>query len=103
MAKQQHVALVTGAGRNIGRTIVMELAGRGYNVIVNGLSNREAVESVAEEARAAGVEATPILADVGDPDAVRTLAEAALEAFGKVDVVVNNAAIRPQAAFLEMQ
>jgi 3-oxoacyl-[acyl-carrier protein] reductase len=103
MSKQQHVAMVTGAGRNIGRAIVLELARRGYNVIVNGLSNREAVESVAEEARASGVEATSLLADVGDPDAVRTLAEAALEAFGKVDVVVNNAAIRPQAGFLEMR
>jgi 3-oxoacyl-[acyl-carrier protein] reductase len=102
MAKKQHVALVTGAGRNIGRAIVKEMARRGYNVIVNGLSDRDAVESVAEEARASGVEATSILADVGDPDAVRIMAAAALKAFGKVDIVVNNAAIRPKAAFLDM-
>jgi 3-oxoacyl-[acyl-carrier protein] reductase len=102
MAKKQHVALVTGAGRNIGRAIVKEMARRGYNVVVNGLSDRGAVESVAEEARASGVEATSILADVGDPDAVRIMAAAALKAFGKVDIVVNNAAIRPKAAFLDM-
>lgn len=102
MADQKHVALVTGAGRNIGRAIILELAVRGYDVIVNGRSDRAAVDSVAEEARSLGVRAESFLADVGNPSAVTELADAALGAFGKVDVVVNNAAIRPQSPFLEM-
>jgi 3-oxoacyl-[acyl-carrier protein] reductase len=97
-----HVALVTGSGRNIGRAIILEFARRGYAVIVNTIANREAGESVAAEARALGVEALYLQADVGDADAVRALAEQALAKFGKVDVLVNNAAIRPQKPFLEM-
>ncbi len=102
MTDQKHVALVTGAGRNIGRAIVLELAGRGYDVIVNGRTDQSAVDAVAEEAQALGVKALALLADVGNPTAVRKLAAAALETFGKVDVVVNNAAIRPQTPFLDM-
>ncbi len=102
MAELEHVALVTGAGRNIGRAIVLELARRGYKVVVNGRSDQKAVDAVAEEARALGVEAVAALADVGDSGSVAALAEAALAAFGKVDVVVNNAAIRPEKPFLEL-
>ncbi|MDX1512286.1 MAG: 3-oxoacyl-ACP reductase family protein [Gammaproteobacteria bacterium] len=102
MPDRGHVALVTGAGRNIGRAIVLELAGRGYDVVVNGRADRAAVDAVAEEARALSVRAEPLLADVGDPSAVKQMAARALEVFGKVDVVVNNAAIRPESPFLEM-
>ncbi|MDX1528149.1 MAG: 3-oxoacyl-ACP reductase family protein [Gammaproteobacteria bacterium] len=103
MAELQHVALVTGAGRNIGRAIVLELARRGYSVVVNGRSDQNAVDTVAEEARALGVEAVAVLADVGDSKAVSELAKGALNTFGKVDVVVNNAAIRPEKPFLELE
>ncbi len=103
MAELQHVALVTGAGRNIGRAIVLELARRGYRVVVNGRTDQNAVDAVAEEARALGVEAIAVLADVGDSKAVAELANAALNAFDKVDVVVNNAAIRPEKPFLELE
>ena len=60
------VALVTGSGRNIGRATVLKLAGEGADVVVNARSNREEAEAVAEEARALGVKALPILAD-SDP------------------------------------
>ena len=102
MAELEHVALVTGAGRNIGRAIVLELARRGYKVVVNGRSDQKAVDAVADEVRDLGVEAVAVLADVGDSGAVAALAETALAAFGKVDVVVNNAAIRPEKPFLEL-
>lgn len=102
MADIKHVALVTGAGRNIGRAIALEFAKRGYDVVVNGRADRAAVDAVAEEARALGVKAQAVLADVGDPASVKNMAAAALDAFGKVDVVVNNAAIRPETPFLEM-
>ncbi len=102
MAKPEHVALVTGAGRNIGRAIALELARRGCKVVVNGHTDRKAVDAVAGEARKLGVEALSVLADVGDSGAVRALAKSALDAFGKVDVVVNNAAIRPEKPFLQL-
>ncbi len=103
MAELQHVALVTGAGRNIGRAVVLELARRGYRVVVNGRTDQNAVDAVAEEARALGVEAIAVLADVGESKAVTQLADTALNAFDKVDVVVNNAAIRPEKPFLELE
>ncbi|HEY5701737.1 MAG TPA: 3-oxoacyl-ACP reductase family protein [Gammaproteobacteria bacterium] len=102
MTEKNHVALVTGAGRNIGRAIALELAGRGYDVIVNGRADQAAVDAVAEEARALGVKAESVLADVGNPLEVKNMAGAVLESFSKVDVVVNNAAIRPESPFLEM-
>lgn len=102
MANNEHVALVTGAGRNIGRAIVLELARRGYSLVVNGRSDQNAVDAVAEEARGLGVNAIAVLADVGDSKSVSGLAAAALDAFGKVDVVINNAAIRPETPFLDL-
>ena len=102
MTEKKHVALVTGAGRNIGRAIALELAGRGYDVIVNGRADQAAVDAVAEEARALGVKAESVLADVGNPLEVKNMAGAVLESFSKVDVVVNNAARRPESPFLEM-
>ena len=63
------VALVTGSGRNIGRATVLKLAGEGADVVVNARSNQEEAEAVAEEARALGVKALPILADVRDESA----------------------------------
>lgn len=103
MAQTEHAALVTGAGRNIGRAIVLELARRGYRIVVNGRTDRKAVDAVAGEARDLGVEAIAVLADVGDSRSVAELATTALDAFGKVDVVVNNAAIRPEKPFLELR
>ena len=103
MAESEHVALVTGAGRNIGRAIALELARRGYKVVVNGRNDQAAVDAVAGEARDLGVEALAVLADVGDSGSVKSMAKAALDAFGKVDVVVNNAAIRPEKPFLELE
>jgi len=102
MSLAGHVALVTGAGRNIGRAIALELAARGAAVVVNARRNAAEAERVAEEARRLGVRALAILADVGRPDDVRRLAEHALGEFPVVDIVVNNAAIRPEQPFLEL-
>jgi 3-oxoacyl-[acyl-carrier protein] reductase len=96
------VALVTGGGRNIGRAIVLALAARGADVVINTRSRVDRAEAVAEEARKHGRRALVVAADVGDADAVRAMAARALGEFGAVDIVVNNAAIRPERAFLEM-
>ncbi len=102
MSQNSRTALITGSGRNIGRACAMVLAKQGFNIVVNGSSNRENCESVASDVRATGVEAHVIMADVGRPEAVKELAATALQKFGRIDVLVNNAAIRPNAGFLEI-
>ena len=102
MRLEGHVALVTGGNRNIGRAIVLALASRGCHVVVNASRSRDEAEAVAAEARAHGVKAQTALGDVGRAEDVRALAQRALAEFGTVDIVVNNAAIRPAADFLTM-
>ena len=102
MALNGKVALVTGSGRNIGRSIVLALAKEGADVVVNARSNRKEVESVAEEVRALGAKAIPLLADVGNREQLEAMLDQALAEFGHIDIVVNNAATRPHKPFAEM-
>ncbi len=102
MAKGGRTALITGSGRNIGRGCAHYLARAGFNIIVNGSSNRTACERVADEVRAIGPDAHVAIADIGDKSAVEAMAEDALKTFGRVDVLINNAAIRPVRSFLDM-
>src|SRR5205807_5035341 len=95
------VALVTGSGRNIGRATILKLAGEGAHVVVNARSNQQEAEAVAREARDLGVKAVAVLADVGKKSEVQALAAKALSEFGRVDILINNAAIRPHKPFTE--
>lgn len=94
-------ALVTGAGRNIGRGIILEYAKCGANVVVNARSNRDEAEAVAAEAEALGVQALVALADVGDHTAVKAMVDQAIAKFGAIDMYVSNAAVRRRQAFLD--
>ena len=102
MSIRGKTAFVSGAGRNIGRAVALELAARGCNVVVNGLANREACEETARLAREKGVEALVAMGDVGRSEVVAEIAAAALAKFKAVDIAINNAAIRPQKPFLEL-
>jgi 3-oxoacyl-[acyl-carrier protein] reductase len=93
------VALVTGAGRNIGRAIALALAEAGASVVVNGRSNAQAVEAVVREIEARGGGGLAAMADVADEAAVSRMVAAAADRFGRIDVVVNNAAGRPEQPF----
>ncbi len=93
------VAIVTGAARNIGRAIALDLAQAGARVVVNALSSAAAAEETAQAIRDAGGEAIVHIADVTDEAATQGLAEAAMAAFGGVDILVNNAAIRRETPF----
>ena len=88
-------ALVTGAGRNLGRSIALSLAEAGAAVVVNARSNREEAEAVVREIEASGGQAIVHLADVGDVAAVGAMVDEASRRFGPVDILVTNAAIRP--------
>jgi 3-oxoacyl-[acyl-carrier protein] reductase len=96
------VALVTGAGKNIGREIALTLARDGAAVVVNGRRDAAAIGAVAAEITAAGGQAVPVLADISDEAAVARLAAEAAQAFGGIDICVANAGLRRQTAFLDI-
>src|SRR6185312_17188839 len=96
------VALVTGSGRNIGRATVLKLAAEGAHVVVNARSNRAEAEAVAREAEALGVRSLAVVADVAQRDQMEAMAKQALDAFGRIDILINNAAIRPHKPFTEL-
>jgi 3-oxoacyl-[acyl-carrier protein] reductase len=102
MAPSARTAFITGAGRNIGRAIAIDLARRGVNVVVNGQSNRQICEAVAREVADQSAEALVVMGDAGQEGEVKRMAGEALARFGTVDIVVNNASIRPSKPFLEM-
>jgi len=96
------VALVTGAGRNIGRAIALTLARDGATVVVNGRADGAAIEAVAAEIRAGGGRALAHLADVSQEAAVAAMAEEIAGSLGGLDILVCNAGLRRQTPFLEM-
>jgi 3-oxoacyl-[acyl-carrier protein] reductase len=95
-------AFVSGSGQNIGRAIAVHLASSGCNVVVNGSHNQEAAEETAALVTAAGARALVTMGDVGSAASVAAMAKRALEEFGTIDILVNNAARRPHKPFLEM-
>lgn len=102
MAQQRRTALVTGAGRNIGRAVALGLAADGFNIVLNGSADRAACDAVAEAVRGHGVDALVAMGDVGSAEECARIAAAAIARFAAVDVLVNNAALRPAKPFLEM-
>src|SRR5246127_3951512 len=96
------VAIVTGAGRNIGRAIALALAQGGAAVVVNARSNRAEADAVVREIEAAGGKAVVHIGGVADSGAVQAMADAAVKQFGRIDILVNNAALRREKPFAEM-
>ena len=85
------VAIVTGASRGIGRAIALALARQGNDVVVNYASSAEAAREVVEAIQQIGRDAVAVQADMSDIDAATVLVETAMEKWGRVNVVVNNA------------
>lgn len=96
------VALVTGAGRNIGRCIALTLARQGFSVAVNVRTSVQEGQSVVDELKTMGVPALLVPADVTDPTAVRGMLLHIESVFGRLDALVNNAAVRREFAFEDM-
>jgi 3-oxoacyl-[acyl-carrier protein] reductase len=93
------VALVTGAGRNIGRAIALSLASGGAKVAVNARSNMAEARGVVEEIKALGSDGEAYVADVAEPTQVQAMVDAAIKRFGRLDILVLNAAIREHVHF----
>jgi len=88
------VALITGSGRNIGRATTLKLAREGAHIVVNARANQSEADL--------GVKSLAILADVAKKNEVDALAARALDEFGRIDILINNAAIRPHKPFTEV-
>ena len=102
MSVEGKVAIVTGSGRNIGRATALELARRGASVVVNARSNQEEANAVADEIAAMGGSAIVAIADVGVQQEVNAMVDAALAAFGRVDILINNAGLRAADSITDM-
>src|SRR5260370_20145536 len=96
------VTIVTGAGRNIGRAIALALAAGGASIVVNARSNRADAEAVVREIESLGSKGLVHLGDVADNAAVQAMADMAVKHFGRLDILVNNAALRREKPFAEM-
>lgn len=96
------VALVTGGGRNIGRAIALDLADAGAAVAIVARSDAVAAAAVVAEIEAKGGQALSVLGNVADEADVARLFHTVLERFGRLDVLVNNAAVRNEVPFEDM-
>lgn len=96
------VAVITGSARNIGRAIAIALARAGAAVVVNARTSAADAEKVASEIQAAGGRAVARIADVTDPDAAASLIGTAVDRFGRLDIVVNNASVRREVDFAQL-
>jgi hypothetical protein len=102
--QERRVALVTGASRGIGRHIALALAAHdGCRVVVNYASSADAAEAVVAEIKAAGGDALSVKGNVASPADVDALFKSALDMYGRVDVVVNNAGITRDTLLLRMK
>ena len=96
------VALVTGSARRIGRSIALALAQRGAHVLVHSQTDRASAEETARQIRALGVEAQVFLADITQPEQVQALVQHAIDTWGRLDILVNSAAIRRPVKFEDL-
>ncbi|CAI7675545.1 unnamed protein product [Penicillium pancosmium] len=96
------VAIVTGSSRGIGASIILKFASRGADVAINYISSKEAAESVAAQARAYGVRAITLKADVSSETEVPAMFETLMKEFGRLDIVVSNSGIEHFGSLTEV-
>lgn len=93
MSSDKRVALVTGAARGIGSAIALDLADQGAEVAINYRSRQDAAEEVAEKIQEKGNRVLLVKADIGNEKQVKTMVDRVAEEFGRIDILVNNAAV----------
>ena len=103
MIEEGRVAVVTGGGRGIGRAVAVRLANEGANVAISYRSNDTAAEEVAQEVRAAGARCETFKGDVASPGDVDALFKGVGEAFGPVEILINNAGLTRDNLMMRMK
>ena len=101
MSLENKVAIVTGAATGIGRAIATRFAKEGASVVVDYVGPDGTAADVEKDISSFGGKSIAISADVSNPDHVQTLIDGAVKAFGKLDIVVNNAGIEKKFAFVD--
>ena len=99
---RKRTALITGSGKNIGKAIALKLASEGINIILNGSENKSNCEEVAEIVNRHDSKALICMGDIGKKEEIDKIVKDAVDQFGAIDILVNNAAIRPESNFLKM-
>ncbi len=101
MTLKGKVAIVTGGNTGIGKAVVLALAEQGANVVIDYVSNEQATTDLEKQVRALGDKVIGVEADVSKVDDLRMLIDRAVEAFGRLDVMVNNAGIETRTSVLD--
>ena len=101
--EERKVVLVTGGSRGIGRAIALKYAENGYNVIINYVSSKTDVIELEKEFSAKGIESLILKADVSNVNEVEGLVKNAIDKFGRIDVLVNNAGITRDGLLMRMK
>jgi glucose 1-dehydrogenase len=101
MALKDKVAIVTGGNSGIGRAIVVELARKGASVAIDYIAHPEATKALEDEIGKAGGRSIGVQADVSKPADLQKLVDAAVKAFGRLDIMVNNAGIETRTSVLD--
>jgi glucose 1-dehydrogenase len=101
MTLSEKVAIVTGGNSGIGKSIVLALAAQGANVVIDYLFNPDATGALIKDVEAMGVKAIGVQADVSKVDELQKLVDAAVTAFDRVDVMVNNAGVETRTSVLD--
>ena len=99
---ENKTVFVTGASRGIGKEVALKFADNGYNVVINYVSSKTNVEELKAEFENKGVKALIMQADVTDKEAIEELVKKAIEEFGSIDVLVNNAGITKDNLLMRM-
>ena len=100
--EERKTVLVTGASRGIGKEVALKYAENGYDVVINYVSDKTDVISLEKEFKEKGVECLILKADVSKQEEVQELVDKAIEKFGKIDVLVNNAGITKDNLLMRM-
>lgn len=98
-------ALITGSAKGLGKSTAVMLASYGCNIILNYVTSEEAAKALEQQIRSMGVSCIALQADIADPEQAEQLADQAEEAFGGIDILINNAGpfIRERRVFSEYQ
>ena len=100
--EEKKTVFVTGASRGIGKEVALKYAENGYDVIINYVSDKTDVETLEKEFKEKGADTLILKADVSNPEEVQNVVDKAIEKFGKIDVLVNNAGITRDNLLMRM-